>query len=88
MKWAIIENDFVATISYAPDRDEEGEILAIWQNVPDDVYAGFVRQNDGGFVPPSDEGQADPVSSRHEERSPGLAVRPRLGVHLACGILA
>ncbi|MCD1266851.1 hypothetical protein B5M44_21485 [Shinella sumterensis] len=62
MKWGIIENGVVTTISYAPDRDEAGELLPIWQQVPDDVFAGFVQLEGGEFIPPSDGGQPDSVT--------------------------
>lgn len=46
MPHALIIDDVVETISFAADLGPE------WVEVPDAVFAGFVRQPDGSFVQP------------------------------------
>ena len=60
MKWALVENDVVVAISYTPDRDEDGDVLPVWVEVGDGVFAGFIREEDGSFAAPDGEGETDP----------------------------
>lgn len=60
-KYAFIVDGIVDTVSIArkPSND--------WIEVPDDVYSGFVLQEDGSFLPP------EPPEKTREELYPPLA---------------
>lgn len=56
MKFARILNDVVDTISLEPQEGQD------WEVVPDDVFAGFVRAEDGWAAPAKPEAEAAPIS--------------------------
>jgi hypothetical protein len=51
-KFALVVDGVVDVISYDPDRDEEGIVLPQWIEVADEVFAGFIDNEDGSFSAP------------------------------------
>lgn len=60
-KYALVVDGVVDVISYDPDRDENGDVLPPWVLVGDDVFAGFINNEDGTFIAP-DPAPYDPPS--------------------------
>lgn len=74
-KYAMVIDGVVDVISYSPDLDENGSVLSPWLSVPDEVFAGFIRNGDGSFSAPQ-------TSNPQIEYPPLTARQLRLGLVL------
>jgi hypothetical protein len=60
MPYALVINDVVDTVSFE-DHSDDPE----WVEVSSDVFGGFIRQEDGSFLPP-DQSPLPPIITDYE----------------------